>query len=362
MNSKAAAVEVLANEGARFILCDKDSRKPGGLWYEQKWGTHRVGIDRATEWVSGGNPIGLVPASIGAIVFDVDKGGMRTVQYLINELGFNPYANIPTRSRGHCHLLIGTEQAREVSNRDLYRGSVKVGELIANNKYIVLWHIEPYAESVSEWHSQCEAAYINTIAVQPQLAGMPPTPKEIIKAATNELPDNFSGRTKLNMDRVRVAALQAAGIGTRNDMLCRELGRVLRDKRNWRATEPEVLEAARVINNLFSHPLSFNQIESTARSLSRKEQAKAPDKVGEASDWEGYRQRQKRRQRLGVDKRRERHKLDLRDWDIHRLHRDGMSHRKLAKQFSLSVRAVQLVLAKPCPANPSYTQTIYKEK
>ena len=334
-----AAIEALHEAGAHLVLC-KDDKTPLRSWRQP------ASLDEAIHWIQSGGLVGLVPSSVRLAIFDIDYGGMGSVKWLHGELGILALAILKSRQRGHYHMPVGCEDASELRNRKLWRDDRAIGDLRANGGYVVMWQPVGYAKVVKEWAPQVEAAHIKTIAVQQELPSIPAKPKPKLTAAIEKVEFNFSNRTKLDTHFIKMSALTNAREGNRHNTLIAQLGFVLAKRCNLAATQTDAIETGLVLNNLMPNGLPQNEVVCSAIGLWNKLQR---DKASGKHD-DHFSNQQRQRQRLGVASRRERHQLDLRDNDIHRLHKAGMSHRKLAKQFRLSVRAVQRVLDKPCPS------------
>ena len=84
--------------------------------------------------------IGVLPASLGCVVIDVDQGGQETVDELVRMLG-SPLVTLPSGTPGRFHVWYLCENAVEVRDGDwsLTSAPPKNGELRSTGN-IVLWH------------------------------------------------------------------------------------------------------------------------------------------------------------------------------------------------------------------------------
>ena len=104
-----SALGALHTRGAHFVLCRGDKR-PLAVGWQKK----RPGFAVVEEHAEAGGLVGVIPASLGCVVVDVDEGGAAGVEALRGVLG-EPVATVGTRSGGF-HLWYPAP-AGEIGNR-----------------------------------------------------------------------------------------------------------------------------------------------------------------------------------------------------------------------------------------------------
>ncbi len=130
------ALEALAEAGAHFVLCRTDKRPRTKAWQKTP-----AALEAARRHEG---PVGVVPASLGCIVVDVDQGGEAAVDGVIRALG-QPLARVPTRREGGEHLWYQCRDAEEVGNRAWRHGDIRGGR-----GYVILWDAESVAEGLAD--------------------------------------------------------------------------------------------------------------------------------------------------------------------------------------------------------------------
>ena len=130
------ALEALAEAGAHFVLCGADKRPRTKAWQENPAPLAKV--------LRHKGPVGVVPASLGCVVIDVDKGGEAAADNVVKLLG-QARARIPTRRSGGQHLWYQCRDAEEVGNRAWRHGDIRGAK-----GYAILWDAESVAEGLAD--------------------------------------------------------------------------------------------------------------------------------------------------------------------------------------------------------------------
>lgn len=136
-------IDKLATAGAHFILCAPDKRPQGAGW--QKNGAKP---GRVREWLAShsGHLYGVIPASLGCTVVDVDEGDPEPVASAARELQV-PALVVPTRRPGGAHVWL--RATGSLGNRK-FAGHGASGDIRAARGFVVLWHPNRVAAWLSE--------------------------------------------------------------------------------------------------------------------------------------------------------------------------------------------------------------------
>ena len=105
------ALGALHRRGAHFVLC-RCRQVPCS---RRKWQKKRPGFEAVKRHAAAGGLVGLVPASLGCVVVDVDEGGAAGVEALRGVLG-EPIVAIRDTERTAYHVWYRAESG-EVRNR-----------------------------------------------------------------------------------------------------------------------------------------------------------------------------------------------------------------------------------------------------
>ena len=292
--------------------------------------------------IRGGGLVAFIPWTAGMIVVDIDKGGMASVREVRAALEYLEIALIRSKQSDHFHMLYGAKGSDVVRKGNIYLNAEHRGEALGSTAYAVMHRgTQPYLEAWREKFAQITLQRLQRALHfqqrQQQLAGMPAKPRGYVNISPRK-----ACRPKASLriaENVSLELLRQARVGERNNALVKILGFVLWTHANRNATKKEATETALFLNKFISEPLAREHVEVMATHLWETRQ-------GGKSE---YSEHKREKQRIGVERRRVRHGLDDRDISIHDLAKDGVSQRQIAKQFGLSVCAVQSVLAKPCP-------------
>ena len=133
---------VLLEYGAQFVLCDQwghrkadgsQSKKP----VHRNWRQQRPGFVAVKDHITSGGLLGIVPASLGCAVLDVDHGN--PTELIATHL---PWFLSPTQRPHRLHLWYQDnrhELAEERRGGHWRHTSGCSGELLASTGYVVLW-------------------------------------------------------------------------------------------------------------------------------------------------------------------------------------------------------------------------------
>ena len=135
MTDGLPALTALAEEGAHFVLCGADKRPKAKAWHKAP-----ASLDAALRHKG---LVGVVPASLGCVVVDVDEGGDEARQAVISQLG-RPVAEVPTRRDGGWHLWFKCRDAKEIGNRAWQGGDIRGAKGQA-----ILWAPDLVAEGLA---------------------------------------------------------------------------------------------------------------------------------------------------------------------------------------------------------------------
>ena len=129
------ALATLAEAGAHLVLCGADKRPKAKAWHKAP-----ASLDAALRHKG---LVGVVPASLGCVVVDVDEGGDEARQAVISQLG-RPVAEVPTRRDGGWHIWYRSRDAHEIGNRAWRHGDIRGAKGQA-----ILWAPELVAEGLA---------------------------------------------------------------------------------------------------------------------------------------------------------------------------------------------------------------------
>lgn len=141
MDIQAIRVEIedLCRAGARFVLCNANKRAIQGNWL----GREKPSADAVIAHLMGreGALVGIVPGSLGLMVFDLDRGDLK--EALIAFVGF-PKTYVRSSQEGRYHLWAYKPDG-EVGNANWHYGDCG-GEVRGDNGYVILWHEQSFVE------------------------------------------------------------------------------------------------------------------------------------------------------------------------------------------------------------------------
>lgn len=296
----------LISAGAQLVLCrgataatPEAAKEPVGKWAE-RWPT----LTQALDAVVRGCFVGLVPASIGLVCFDVDAGGRGGVERLTKRLGV-PVAVIPTRKRGHFHVFYRVADGFETRNGRWSLGKAG-GDVRFTGGYVVLWNIEAlafalFAAATSSVPISSDdvdrlqvSATASAVAEQVVMFAEPPRPRPRPKT------DGSGG----GLDVVWCCRggwktrLANTPVGGRNRQLMLELLAVLRRPACWPLLEQDTLASfiglGRAMNGYYSTPLPDDEARKVAANAWQRKR----DEI-ETGEAQANLSADQRRRRLG---------------------------------------------------------------
>ena len=200
-----SAFAALHERGAHFVLVRANKRA-----IKKGWQTTRPDFAHVERHARGNGLIGVVPASLGCFVVDVDEGGKAGVETVCTALG-DPVTVIATRRPGGFHAWYRAPE-REVGNRKWSLDGA-AGDIRGSAGYVILWDARAVADGLAQHFDDGQLA----------------DPGRLPRAATKGMrgPE----------------AVRAAPVGARNDTLNREVfGAATRgelDKATFRAAAIE---------------------------------------------------------------------------------------------------------------------------
>ena len=145
-DTRKAALTDLAERGAHFVLCHSEksaaaaNAKLKAAGKEEKatfkgplgrWQKRPATLDAVLRHEG---PVGVIAASLGCVVVDMDSGGDAARKEIISLL-HRPLAQVPTHRDGGSHLWYKSRDAAKIGN-----GKFLYGDIRGNDKgFIILW-------------------------------------------------------------------------------------------------------------------------------------------------------------------------------------------------------------------------------
>ena len=127
------ALATLAKHDAHFVLCR------GKRAFMKGWQKTPPPLDAARRHKGR---VGVIPASVGCIVVDIDRGGDEALAQTRDTLGV-PIAVVKSQKPGRYHVWY---QSRDASQ--FRKGEWRYGDLIGSSGYAVLWHADELADGL----------------------------------------------------------------------------------------------------------------------------------------------------------------------------------------------------------------------
>ena len=139
MKIRKSALEALHNLGAHLVLVRFDAKAEKWMPKHRGWLKTPASFDAAWLHVNAGqeHAIGVIPASLGCAVLDVDHGGQDACNALERALG-EPLAVLPSKTTGRFHFWLRVSDAKTGRNGEWQLGDGK-GEIRAAKGSITLW-------------------------------------------------------------------------------------------------------------------------------------------------------------------------------------------------------------------------------
>ena len=107
-----------------------------------RWKKHPASLGAAQRH---NGPVGVIPASLGCVGVDIDRGGDEARQEVISLLRRRLLAQVDTHRDGGCHLWYRSQHAAKIGN-----GKFLYGDIRGNNKgYLILWNAELVAAGLA---------------------------------------------------------------------------------------------------------------------------------------------------------------------------------------------------------------------
>ena len=134
----------LHQAGAHLVLCRGDKRAVARAWQKTSAALEEVVAHASTK----NHLIGLIPASLGMCVIDVDGGDYNDVVQVLGP----PLVAVPTQRSGGVHLYYRRPDGK-VGNSKWSCGSAS-GEIRCDAGYVILWRAGMVAEAQPRVHRQ----------------------------------------------------------------------------------------------------------------------------------------------------------------------------------------------------------------
>ena len=128
--------EVLAERGAHFVLCRPDKRAVSAGWQKT-----RPDLEAVIAHARSPGHVGVIPASLGCVVIDVDEGGKDAFQTVEDVLG-DPVTWTTTQREGGYHLWFKDVSGAGNRKWQLPAGS---GDVRGAKGYAIAWDVAKIA-------------------------------------------------------------------------------------------------------------------------------------------------------------------------------------------------------------------------
>ena len=142
------AHEALHVRGAHFVLAAADKRP-----IAREWQKMRPELAAVTAHAEAGELVGVIPASLGCFVVDVDEGGASGVEALQEALGV-PITVIATRREGGYHVWYRAPDST-VGNK-LWTLNGASGDIRGSNGFVILWDPDKLVDGLSRYFDDAE--------------------------------------------------------------------------------------------------------------------------------------------------------------------------------------------------------------
>ena len=145
------SVTYLYGEGAHLLLVhnspDPDRHKRP-LWRGWQLPALRPTLQQCLEHLAGGGLLGLLPASIGLLVVDIDEASKDGLANWIDR--YPPLGDVPSQQPGRTHLYYSSGIPYHNRNKlQLRRYGISL-EIRSRHGFVILWDPEAVAEIVAE--------------------------------------------------------------------------------------------------------------------------------------------------------------------------------------------------------------------
>ena len=151
----------LHRRGAHFVLADVDKRPVSAGWQKK-----RPGLEAVKGHAAAGGLVGVVPASLGCVVVDVDEGGAAGVEALRGVLG-DPVATVGTRGGGF-HLWYPAP-AGEIGNCKWGLPGA-AGDVRGSRGFVVCWDPSAFVDGLAANFAAAAPPSLHRLPKPPALA------------------------------------------------------------------------------------------------------------------------------------------------------------------------------------------------
>ena len=197
--------KVLADRGAQFVLCRPDKRAVATGWQKTS-----PDLEAVIKHAQSPGHVGVIPASLGCTVIDVDEGGLPAFQAVAELLG-DPVTSTETRREGGFHMWY--RDASEAGNRkwNLPAGG---GDVRGARGYAIVWDAAKVAAGLVANYDSAQPVNLSLLP-KPKRGGAtgPEAVKEALPGdrnnALNRAAFREASRGTLDEPAFREAALRA---------------------------------------------------------------------------------------------------------------------------------------------------------
>jgi len=172
------AVLAIAERGGHVVLTWSPSRRGSKaerakhvkLPFQRKWQSRPASGAEIRKHLAGGGYAGVMPASLGCAVIDVDEGDPQAV---LDALGTEPLAVVRTRSASGRHVWVRLDPEADAGNRKWQLPDATAGDIRPRRGSVVLWGSG--AAEVAGMLDRVDQAPIADLGRLPGRAPAPPT-------------------------------------------------------------------------------------------------------------------------------------------------------------------------------------------
>ena len=174
-DTRKAALATLAERDAHFVLChsEESAAKANKARGNEKakfkgplgrWQKRSASLDAV---LRHNGPVGVIAASLGCVVVDIDRGGDEARQEVISLLG-RPAAVVPTQRDGGFHLWYKSRDAANIGNGSGWRN----GDIRGNDSgFAILWGAELVAEGLASSELVADLMAVDLARLPPKRNG-----------------------------------------------------------------------------------------------------------------------------------------------------------------------------------------------